>query len=806
MTAMQGLVAAHTFVPTPALRAAALVAGAALVACGAEYGGEVVQTHPPPAGGGGAVADCDALFTQRVQPRLAFCRNCHVPGGVADVADGARFQLTANSADDAAKLRAAWEALGRNDAGVSRILRMAAGTDTRSHSGGAPWPVGSAAYVEMAALLAGFVTPASCAIGAIEEPAAQPLLGGARGGSAWSNFCADQPDAAPLPRDPRELVVAGVNAGRAVAFNAYWRQCDNGVPRPTTCGELRAQAALGEFVGEGQGEIGTPVSFAGGNPNPSGLAAEHYNRMWQDWGLAARPDNYDELVAERHGSPPSLRRNPYPLPGEDPNKADGGSGQLPLVYTQIRRPDGSWTGEIGTKVCVFCHNGVLGGPTDGPDMGVQLGGAGAIGDFTVANYDFAKAAGLEGSTSTGLSAITLSTNRGTGAIDFFQLAFVLFSGGDTQQLINDKIVFSQAIGNIKSPPWWNLAYRTQKFHGAVLPTDSSRIDLAAYYDLGAGFAGGDPIAWVDQHAGPFQQWAETLASPRYPRAIDTALAEQGAILFHAKNLWDPALGNPVPRPAEGNGSCAGCHGAYSPRYAHDPAYLETPALAGIAAYTVPMAIIGTDPVYAEAMQSLKNEDGTYNEAIANQEFVYCGLGNAGARDKTPILLAPPLWGIWAAAPYLHNGSVPNLWGVLDPARERPRIWRRVSTPARADQAGQVVMGFDTDLARAFDFEKLGWKYEELPCGVVGTQPFIACNPVDESQPSPTQRLLGALYENVAIAWNFPRPENLTMTRQDVENRKIFNTYLYSQGNEGHAFTAVLTNRERRAILEYLKTL
>ena len=787
---------------------AVLLACAVLSACGGEYGGVDESTTEPPGGGdtgGGTVASCDALFT-RVQPRLHFCRNCHVPGGVADVADGNAFMLSGNPADDLTKLRASWETLGRNDNGSSRILKMASGTDARSHSGGAPWPVGSAAYQDMDALLKGFVAPSACVIGAIDEPPAQPLLGGPRGGSVWASFCEGQPDDAALPRDPRELLVPGVNAGRAVAFNAYWKQCDNGVARPTTCGELRAQATLGAFIGEGQGEVGTPVSFSGGNPTPGGLKAEYYNNMWKAWGLAARPDNFDELVAERHGSPPSLGRNPYPLQDEDPNLTNGGSGQLPLVYTQIRRPDGSWTGEIGTKVCVFCHNGVLGTEADGPGMGVQVGGAGSIGDFSVGSYDFAQASGLEGSTSTALAGVTISTNRGSGAIDFFQLAFVLFSGGDPNQLVNDKIVFSQAIGNIKSPPWWNLAYRAQKFHGAVLPTDASRIDLAAYYDLVSGFSGGDPIAWVDQHAGPFQQWAETLPSPRYPGEIDTALAEKGAILFHAKDLWEPALDNPVPRPAEGNGSCASCHGAYSPRYAHDPAYLETPELAGFAAYTVPMSIAGTDPVYAEAMQSLKNEDGSYNQAIEDQEFVYCGLGNAGAKDKTPILLAPPLWGIWAAAPYFHNASVPNLWGVLDPASERPNIWKRVSTPARADQAGRVVMGFDTSLDRAFDHDKLGWKYEELPCGVAGTQPYIACNPLDESEPSPTQLLLAALYQNFAIGWNLPRPEGLTMTQQDIENRKIFNTNLYSQGNQGHEFTAVLTDLERRAIIEYLKTL
>ena len=33
-----------------------------------------------------------------------------------------------------------------------------------------------------------------------------------------------------------------------------------------------------------------------------------------------------------------------------------------------------------------------------------------------------------------------------------------------------------------------------------------------------------------------------------------------------------------------------------------------------------------------------------------------------------------LHGIWATAPYLHNGSVPNLWELLTPAHERKKTF------------------------------------------------------------------------------------------------------------------------------------
>ena len=635
-----------------------------------------------------------------------------------------------------------------------------------------------------------------------------PLIGKARGGNVWANYCEDKADSAVLPRDPRELLTPGVNDGLAVAFNANWQSCDIGVERPTTCGEMREQAEIGKFVAFGNGEVGSPVAFAGGQDAPSGVDAENYNNLWQVWGLSERPDNFDELVAQRHGSPLAPWPNPYPLPGEDPNETNGSSGQLPLAYTQIREPDGTWTGEIGTKVCVFCHNGRIDTTNPDVELGTMLGGAGSIGDFAVSGSDLDKAAGVLAAPSP-TSLITISTNRGTGAIDFFQLAFVLFSKGDLELLLNPKILFSQAIGNIKSPPWWNLAYRPQKFHGAILPTDASRIDLAAYYDLVSSLSGDDEaaLAWNDAHSGPFQVWAETQASPRYPGEIDMDLAEAGAVLFHAKDLWADNLNNPVPRPDEGNGSCASCHGAYSPRFIHDPAYLETPELGGLAAYTVPMDVIRTDPTYAEAMQSLRNPDGSFPNATDQQNFLWCGHGNYGdTENRTPILLAPPLWGVWAAAPYLHNGSIPNIWGVLDPASQRPNIWRRVSAPARPDQEGEVVMGYDTSFERAYDTEHLGWKYDELQCGDDGTEPFLACSPLSEDQPSTAQQAISLLYEQIGITWNLPRPAGIRMSEQDIENRKIYNTNLYSQGNQGHDFTMVLTDAERRALIEYLKTL
>jgi cytochrome c peroxidase len=56
-------------------------------------------------------------------------------------------------------------------------------------------------------------------------------------------------------------------------------------------------------------------------------------------------------------------------------------------------------------------------------------------------------------------------------------------------------------------------------------------------------------------------------------------------------------------------------------------------------------------------------------------------------------VAPPLDGVWATAPYFHNGSVPTLWHVLHPA-ERPVAWRRSPTGYDAARMGLEVEARD----------------------------------------------------------------------------------------------------------------
>jgi len=814
-----------------------LLALLVLTACGGNYSGAPVAGNSSGSGNvasGGGYTTPQAFFAAQVEPNIGFCRTCHVSGGVADTAgtsaatQGNLFLLTSDSTQDYNNVYAAWTALG-GGVGSNKLL-LNPSDPSQGHTGGQPWPSGSQPYTAMQTLLSCWNDPSGCAAllnSASGTPVVQqqPLLGSAQGGHLWDSYCANNgnplPDSAVLPADPRTLVVPGVNQGKAVYMNAYWQTCQSN-DTPANCGALRARVAAGYPLIAGAGQVGAGTFFSGSSSTSVyAFPASSYNNLWKAaWGLSARPDNFDQLAAERWGTALSPTRNPYPLPGEDPNQTNGGSGQLPEALTQLRNADGSWTGKLNVT-CSVCHGGQVGTGTDGGPGAIY--GSNSLSDITVFFTDLSAIDPAQAA----LSVISQNKVRGTGNITNFQL-FGLLTLDDLSALPGYLSIQTQPSTGTEDPPvWWNAGHRPSKFYDGGQVMDSKRIELSFHFQ---GFPANLNLSpgedWIIANEQNGDAWIDSLKAPSWPygycsnadgtpgandnpACINTPLAQQGAILFHSKNLWAADLNNPVPPPDGGNGSCAGCHGAYSPRYVNDTSYLDTPALEGIAGYIVPETVIGTDAARlngnSQAVASFARKDwfayadGPYNSA----GIPLCADWNDTALRGSRALgyLAPPLYGVWATAPYFHNGSVPNVWEVLKPS-DRPPVWERLSNTPRADQAGQVVMGFDSSMA-AYDTVNLGWKYSALACGATGTVPYLNCNPTDPGGDT-LQDVLDIIYGNGGLIWNLA---NLPpKTNAQIEQRKIYNTYMYSQGNAGHEFTSVLTDQERAALIEYLKTL
>jgi hypothetical protein len=299
--------------------------------------------------------------------------------------------------------------------------------------------------------------------------------------------------------------------------------------------------------------------------------------------------------------------------------------------------------------------------------------------------------------------------------------------------------------------------------------------------------------------------------------VDTRLAERGAMLFHTKDLQTGSTTWP------GNGSCASCHGVYSPRYAQDPKFLPDPRLKGIEANITPLEVIGTDPARTRIVnEQFKRAwstswwgydnlnpkwtpDGqgrrgtTFERALYDYGVTSSRLSGPNRWSNEPIgYEAPPLYGIWASAPYFHNGSVPTVRGVLDP-KSRPDVWRRL--PSRPREGG-IVQGFDTSFA-AYDFNGLGYQYTKVPCNEPGQEnPFVPCSP----KGSPLSVIEGELSKQLAGKFFLANQDPPPMSEDDRQRRMIYNTHEYSLGNGGHDFSAALDDDEIAALLEFLKTL
>lgn len=644
--------------------------------------------------------------------------------------------------------------------------------------------------------------------------------GGAAAKSAYESECASvcaNPDPAvdqALLPDPRSLATA------EHGYTSTWQDCHSSpdVPRrPKTCREWCASRDRGKELIEAHGLIG---SF---------LTAATYANLWKAWGLAARPPEaeFERHVVDRYGfqpMPPGVS-NPYPLPGEDPAVANGGSGQLPMGLIQTRGAGGKYDGGIGFT-CLLCHAGRIGDESDGPGLGSRFGIGNTTFDLDVFSMDLGKAGG------TPIPLPYPNTDaRGTvNAVSDFEF---LMAVRDFDTLDNTPFVKAFAAhaapGDQDPPAWHNTGSRPRVYMDGGVSADNTRAlmqFLTASIDASASTSAETPGsgAWIKKQEADFEDvrtFVESIAPPAFPGAIDGPRARAGERIFHEKRLFGTS-------PPFGNGSCSSCHGVYSRNYADR---LPDPRMIGVAAQIVPRNVAQTDPARVDALSpELRWGWGTlwfayadnsakdanpyrrqFNETmndyvLAETNGLFytrnqgaCGWVGVDGYGRTAAALigyaAPPLHGIWSTAPYLHNGSVPTVYDLLRYG-ERPTYWRRpLRTPGSPPDRG-----FDVSLA-AYDFAKLGWKYDRLDCSGV---PMAQCDPEMPLVPGAAESVLNLPGSELWLAHQSTRP----LTQAEIEMRKIYDTTRYGRSNAGHWWTsrATLSDEEVADLIAYLKTL
>ena len=351
-----------------------------------------------------------------------------------------------------------------------------------------------------------------------------------------------------------------------------------------------------------------------------------------------------------------------------------------------------------------------------------------------------------------------------------------------------------------TPAWWNMGHRPVKFVDGVFPMDAPRVDMVFYTPFFGLFGSlGGPISeagqdWMRENGPDAEHLDRDAEGARLSRGrSNTALAEQGAVLFHTLDLWATSRNNPVPRPAEGQRLVRELPRRLRaalrerPQLPRDAAARGHRLLHHAASDHPDRSACASTPTTRRCRSPAPTTSSATRRRRARPND--CGPQNrADLRGNRELgYLAPPLYGVWATAPYLHNGSVPNVWEVLKPADRKP-LWQRKSKAPRWDQTGRVIMGYDTEHGGLRHREaRLEVRRDPVPEPVAAQPVPVAVPALQSRRRSACSRwydeILTALYSNVILAWNMLFPPTITNT--DIENRKIFNAYMFGQGNGGH---------------------
>lgn len=202
--------------------------------------------------------------------------------------------------------------------------------------------------------------------------------------------------------------------------------------------------------------------------------------------------------------------------------------------------------------------------------------------------------------------------------------------------------------DMNAPAWWNFSKKEKIYCDAFAPKTPRQLMPFAMSPIFSD----EKFQSFEPNFVHIKAYIDNLEAPKYPHAIDTALAEKGRKAF--------------------NQNCKKCHGRYDNK-------------ASFPNKVVALDKIGTDPVRFTSI-SLERREATNAGWLQYDGEHPVDLVSKG-------YLAQPLDGIWASAPYLHNGSVPTLYHLFN-VDERPAVWKRDDFGYDTERVGLLIEEFE----------------------------------------------------------------------------------------------------------------
>ncbi len=227
----------------------------------------------------------------------------------------------------------------------------------------------------------------------------------------------------------------------------------------------------------------------------------------------------------------------------------------------------------------------------------------------------------------------------------------------------------------KPAVWWNVKYKNRWLSDGSVVSGNPIFTNIIWNEIGRGADLRVLENWLSENQKIVDELAAAVFSSEAPRITDFFPAEQ-------IDLGRAKLGEAIYLE-----SCSRCHGVYEKAWSQPGAeklssveLLKTTKV--IPLHYTPVKDVGTDPFRRLGMKSLEK----LNELSISRK-------NNILIKAQPGYVPPPLVGIWARWPYMHNNSIPNLCALLSPAQERPDVY----------YAGEAL-----DRNTDFDFECNGY--------------------------------------------------------------------------------------------------